>query len=841
MVTNLVTEALPTTWRWAQDWRVTGLLFLIFTVLIVGLAVPRRWFTIGWRRASRYARAYRDWVARMGNRLDAVGLATVGPSTPPLEDVFVDVTLTSRAPGHVWPGVVGADVTGGRHQASDFLDQPDRVVLVVLGAPGSGKTTLLRHIARQTALTHGEKRRPVPVLLQLRESAPVIAAAAPVSLAALIRRSIPELPEMEPSGWWEAQLQAGRCLVLLDGLDEVADRGQRRAVVRWINEQLTVHPGNDFVVTSRPHGYRESFVDATATVQVLPFTRVQVETFLRGWYRTAERQANGSPERGDEAALHLIGQLRGMPGLADLTVNPLLLTLIAEVHRYGRRRGENRGLPDNRAALYAEMCDVMVHRRDEERELPVDLPRQRREILGRLAFLWMGRGVRSMGPPELYPVLRPWLSGTDPEGFIVEMERTGLLVAREGQEVAFAHQTFQEYLAARHLAEDEQRQSVLVAAVDDVWWRETTLLYVDLSDASDAVVTGCLESGSPNAMSLAFAIAESSEKLAGHLRRRLDKVLEGARRPGADSFRRAIAADVLVGRYLRECETTLRGSRIGRRPVGADLYDLFVMDTGTPAPDGPRGAGAARGMWRRDAEQFVAWLNGVLGEGSRGVTVRLPFQDEIQPKSAVGPVWTSNGRRTLLTSAIGGVLTVNARRLIDDAARDLRGSRLAAPALDEDDSSEHPVDRVLSAASAPLWLPPRRSEADDPVAALAAGLLPAHYPMFDQIPVDLDDLGELLEVLASSYIRRLLSGGGLDKVLDLVLRAAEPAIRRTGPISERDAAAVRVPALVLAGEARQTGNRKLASALVWLAAAVSLLQERARNTALLEVVYLAHD
>ena len=53
-----------------------------------------------------------------------------------------------------------------------------------------------------------------------------------------------------PRGWFETQLVNGRCVVLLDGLDEVADRRLRMRVVEWVERQMSVYGKNRFVVTS---------------------------------------------------------------------------------------------------------------------------------------------------------------------------------------------------------------------------------------------------------------------------------------------------------------------------------------------------------------------------------------------------------------------------------------------------------------------------------------------------------------------------------------------------------------------------------------------------------------
>jgi hypothetical protein len=119
--------------------------------------------------------------------------------------------------------------------------------LVILGAPGSGKTTLLRHITLLFALRKPSKLSRglpplVPVLLRLRDVTALIVKDTPVGevpntpLAEVIARSRAESDKVQ--SWFEQRLNAGKCLVMLDGLDEVADSEQRQQVSAWVYQQL---------------------------------------------------------------------------------------------------------------------------------------------------------------------------------------------------------------------------------------------------------------------------------------------------------------------------------------------------------------------------------------------------------------------------------------------------------------------------------------------------------------------------------------------------------------------------------------------------------------------------
>ena len=61
-----------------------------------------------------------------------------------------------------------------------------------------------------------------------------------------------------------------------------------------------------------------------------------------------------------------------------------------------------------------------------------------------------------------------------------------MLIERETGQYAFAHKTFQEYLAAEHIR-DNGLVGDLADAVSDDWWAETTLLFAATSNADPII------------------------------------------------------------------------------------------------------------------------------------------------------------------------------------------------------------------------------------------------------------------------------------------------------------------------------------------------------------------
>ena len=311
---------------------------------------------------SRYRKQYYQYLYYQHRDFDVKGLSTLGTYTLELDQVFVDLRIDPTTALRATPNPIPVSqaLLEGSNSIWDYLAaaQLNTQHLAIIGPPGSGKTTLLKHITLALAAPRkrGQQSPParmlhkLPIFLFLRDHASMIREQAHYTLGNAILDHLKKWEQPPPPpGWFKRQLSRGRCLVMLDSLDEVADPETRTAVVNWVERQMAACPRNRFLVTSRPFGYRSNPLGGVTVLEVRPFTTRQVERFIYQWYLANEIMSKqkddpGVRMRARAEATALLGRLRNTPALFDLTVNPLLLTMIATIHRYG---GE---LPGNRVA-----------------------------------------------------------------------------------------------------------------------------------------------------------------------------------------------------------------------------------------------------------------------------------------------------------------------------------------------------------------------------------------------------------------------------------------------------------------------------------------------------------
>jgi energy-coupling factor transporter ATP-binding protein EcfA2 len=204
--------------------------------------------------------------------------------------------------------------------------------VVILGDPGSGKTTLTRYLALVMASTDYSRtgwavEGLLPVLVRVSNYGRALEKDPTLHLVDYICQELTS--DFGPL--LKQELEYGQCLVMLDGLDEVAEVGQRQRVAESIEDMVATYGRNRFLVTSRPIGYQSVQLAADFRhVTLRPLTEEEQEQFVRLWHKEIRARGAGKAEGAVwfEEPEALIKALKTKPSVAKLAGNPLLLTII---------------------------------------------------------------------------------------------------------------------------------------------------------------------------------------------------------------------------------------------------------------------------------------------------------------------------------------------------------------------------------------------------------------------------------------------------------------------------------------------------------------------------------
>ena len=397
-------------------------------------------------------------------------------------------------------------------------------VAIILGAPGSGKTTFLRWVAYRLAdnllssdpfaLSSGASSVQIPILIQTNDYADWLAKE-PGTLRQFL---IIQLSETHPNASAKVldALEHGRCLVLFDGLDEGFSPSVRRHVINSIHAFIIDHSVedpqtqqmNNFIVTSRIADYAPEVFARYGHYTLLDLDEQLIERFLTNWCSALGRYlvpsvqgpqypaGSGIVEVGRKQQEHLYAILKTHPGLKDLAVSPLALTLMAFMQMNGR------DVLQHRFDLYQVVTRTLLdtwNRESGRKMFSEEELSLVEDVLGRFADrLQNDDGLLSTYDIEIitrqaiadFYQLQVHEIKAHKIGQLVEtLRRSSGLFAEVGDGLyCFANRTFQVYFAALYLIHrtQEERRELAVKRYLSVRWSEPLLLMLMFKNARNS-------------------------------------------------------------------------------------------------------------------------------------------------------------------------------------------------------------------------------------------------------------------------------------------------------------------------------------------------------------------
>lgn len=457
--------------------------------------------------------AYRDWIKKETSSLELLGLGGAQGRSFFLSSVYVPLVTTAGRQHEKFDNRSAKEDAGDQGGSIALLNLLDKDSLYVPGGPGSGKSTFCRWVAwlvAEGSMPSAELEAPddfaeafpellrgkLPVLVPLREfwaALPKKPAGSTLSARELsdtlgrwLRDRAAGTGELSLAGF----IEAGRTLVIFDGVDEVpttdpgssSETNPRQLLLTGLDNAVTAWTpaGNRLLVTSRPYGLTGDEIQkvglSVAQISDLPD---DLQALLVGrWFRIQKRDA----DRGDASADHLMSDIRDRDWLQPLAANPLMLTAMCAIY------GDGGKLPQDRHQLYDRIVDSVLTKRYAD---PKRRARVRFELcaIAHAMHTGEGLGVQHSEPlpqatfDEAELALRADQAATTQQESVLGprearedlLVRSGVLTDTGDRTLAFYHFSIQEFMAAERIFELrlDQLQAVFDERGSVANWRNT--------------------------------------------------------------------------------------------------------------------------------------------------------------------------------------------------------------------------------------------------------------------------------------------------------------------------------------------------------------------------------
>ncbi|HYC58416.1 MAG TPA: trypsin-like peptidase domain-containing protein [Thermoanaerobaculia bacterium] len=346
--------------------------------------------------------------------------------------------------------------------------------VILLGEPGSGKSMTLREVAREMVIRKCRGPRPPLVVFARLGAYTSVVGAGTGDIVDFIRSQI-------PAGFQAVRdavpvlIEERRLIVLFDGMDEMERKRYNQRVQELSRFASEYEKEVRTLFSCRINDFTTDFQHRQLVL--LPFEESQIAEFVRRNVKMPVTVDEVTYQRPGE----LVRDLRTQAGLADLINNPLMLYLTCQyIH-------SKRSWPATRAELFASYVEQHLVDMAEKRrlQLMVDEPASLLDGWARIA-IELFKHKRGDVAIETLAAEHP-----NAERVVDVGLRAGILQtdADDESRIRFAHHRYQEYFAARFLAQPDGEKGIDWShALDIPAWQETLLNLASLNPQCRALV-----------------------------------------------------------------------------------------------------------------------------------------------------------------------------------------------------------------------------------------------------------------------------------------------------------------------------------------------------------------
>jgi lipopolysaccharide/colanic/teichoic acid biosynthesis glycosyltransferase/energy-coupling factor transporter ATP-binding protein EcfA2 len=351
---------------------------------------------------------------------------------------------------------------------------------VIVGRPGSGKSSVLNYLAYlfsndQTEEVLGLKEVRLPFLINLRNIGSL-----DVSLPKMICDYYQAKNCDITEDFVSAQLEYNRCVIFLDGLDEVTVSAMRKAVSSWLLNAIANHKGNRFIISCRDVDWVSLKIPNLEEFRISELPLSSSIHIINNWKKKLVQSFDTNLD-------HLIGRITSESEKYRWIIsNPLLLTIFILLS------AKNIRIPDSRSNLYKIFINILLKEWADTKDNLNQTTNYQAETFALLQTIALyliedkDKGeVFDLTDEEVYRFISLELINKFGEEaeisidlFFNEITSTGILTAVSDTGFVFSNRGFLEYLSAHELIKNGGYEQVMKNIDQDTWY-ETAVLFFE--------------------------------------------------------------------------------------------------------------------------------------------------------------------------------------------------------------------------------------------------------------------------------------------------------------------------------------------------------------------------
>ncbi len=423
--------------------------------------IPEIWNGID-AKTLPYLKCLREWLHKESVTIDVSAIGIDGTCESPISDgSFASIFLHRFRPVTERHGRDKIDKLEVEEVSLESLiEARDRLVLLT-GEAGSGKSTSLFRLALRLVdnCLSTVKHAYLPVVLTARS-----VEQSSSSLETIASDRTRQMVNDNSPAFTIDDLLAGKVVLLVDGLDELADETQRTKVLESIKTFHNTYPKVQIVLTSRDYFFVKDILAGYRfeRYRITPISFKQAEKMIS---RIAKGQSLSSEETEET--------LRRLENIHGLQLTPLLITVFVATSDHSRS-----DIPANITEIFKKFTEVMLGRWGVSKGISQQYKAPLKDfLLTRVGFELHSTGRTKLSITECKTIisreLRERGHDADIESFFDEIVFRSGLMKCTGEDVFFVHHLLQEFFAGRGIPSQEFLGSI----VSSIWWTKAIVFY----------------------------------------------------------------------------------------------------------------------------------------------------------------------------------------------------------------------------------------------------------------------------------------------------------------------------------------------------------------------------